>query len=191
MKPISVRLTLFLLALFVCVCNPLSAQDSLQAKYTQGVALFNQENYGDALILFEEVLQAKPDFVYARNYAAKCKAALAKNLGPKNDLEQRLKKVVLPEIAFVDASLQEVLDYLVGRTQELTKGEIIVNFIFLGTPEQRDSVRINLNLRNTPLTEVIKYLAMMGGFSLKYEPHAVVIQAGSTVAPAPVAAPAP
>lgn len=182
-----------LLTVSTLLLNPASAQNSAQAIYNQGVALFNEEKYDEALILFEQVLKASPNFVYARNYAARCKTAMAQNLGPKNDLEGRLARVIIPEIAFADAPIGDVLDYLASRTQELTKGETVVNFIYKGTPEQRAGTPITLSLRSVPLSEAIKYVGELSRSKVKYEPHAVVIDPnpGAEPAPADGTAPAP
>lgn len=191
-----------LLTVSTLLMAPLSAQNNAQAIYNQGVALFNEEKFDEALILFEQVLKANPNFVYARNYAARCKTAMAQNLGPKNDLEGRLSRVIIPEIAFSDAPIGDVLDYLATRTQEITKGETVVNFIYKGTPEQRTGTPITLSIRNVPLSEAIKYVGELSRSKVKYEPHAVIIDpnpaaepvpaAGATPAPAPgFAAPTP
>ena len=191
-----------LLIVSALLITPLSAQNSAQAVYNQGVALFNEEKYDEALMLFEQVLKANPNFVYARNYAARCKTAMAQNLGPKNDLEGRLSRVIIPEIAFVDAPIGDVLDYLASRAQEITKGETVVNFIYKGTPEQRTATLITLSLRNVPLSEAIKYVGELSRSKVRYEPHAVIIDpnpgaetpaaSGGPPAPAPgFAAPAP
>ncbi len=188
MKPILAAL----LALAAVALVPLQAQNASQNKYNQGVLLFNQGKFGEALVLFEEVLQARPDFVYARSYAQKCKTAIAQNLGPKNDLEDRLARLVVPEIAFSDAPVGDVLDYLAARAQEISKGETVVNFIYKGTPEQRNGTLVTLSLRNVPLNEAIKYVGQLSRSAIKYEPHAVVVDPGAPAGPDPgSASPAP
>lgn len=177
MKPLFAAL----LALAAFALAPLQAQNPApNNKYNQGVLLFNQGKFDEALILFEEVLQAKPDFVYARSYVQKCKNAITQNLGPKNDLEGRLARLVVPEIAFADAPIGDVLDYLAARAQEISKGETVVNFIYKGTPEQRSGTLITLSLRNIPLNEAIKYVGQLSRSTIKYEPHAVVVDPGSS-----------
>ncbi len=163
----------------------LVAQGTQENAFTKGVELFNQEKYAEALVLFEQVLQVRPSFVYARSYASQCRLALAKGPQQKNDLEARLARVIIPEVNFSDASLGDVLDYLSSRTQEITQGATTVNFIFMGTTELRSETQITLNLRNIPVTEVIKYVAQMSKMTLRYEPNAVVITAPS----APLSAP--
>jgi len=166
---------------------PLKAQGGAQGAYNQGVALFNQGKFEEALVLFEQVLLARPDFVYARNYAAKCKTAMVQNLGPKNDLEGRLSKLIVPEINFAEAPLGDVLDYFTSRSQEISGGATVVNFIYKGTAEQRSNTLINLSLRNVPMSEAIKYVGQLSRCRVKYEEHAVVIDPSPE--PAPAAAP--
>lgn len=171
---------------------PLSAQNApnpqnAQSAYNQGVALFNQGKFDEALGVFEQVLQVRPDFVYARSYAAKCRSAIAKGAGPKNDLEGKLARIILPEVNFAEAPLGDVMDYFTSRAQELSKGEVVVNFIYKGSSEDRSKTLITLALRNVPMSEAIKYVGQLSRSRVKYEPHAVVIDPS----PAPEPAPAP
>jgi len=151
------------------------AQGNLQETYNQGVLLYNKGQYGEALANFEKVLSERPDFVYARNYLAKCQTAISKGLGPKNDLEGKLSKVIIPEINVAEAPLGDVLDYLSNLTAERSAGSIALNFLYKGTSEQRAGTLITLNLRSVPMSEAIKYVVQLSGSTVKYEEHAVVI----------------
>jgi len=173
-----------LLALAVLFAGlPLGAQN-MQTEYNEGVKLFNSGNYGEALIKFESVLKARPDYVYARSYAARCKTALAQNAGPTNNLEGQLARIVLPSINFADAPLGDVLDYFSARATEISNGQTTVNFIYKGTTEQRSGTLITLSLRNVPMTEAIKYVGELSKSRISYEPHAVVVDPGTATTPA-------
>jgi tetratricopeptide (TPR) repeat protein len=178
------------LGLLLSALLPLQAQNPPQARYQQGLALFNQGKYEEALAVFEEVLQARPDFVYARNYAQKCKLALAEKVGPQNDLAKRLEALILPEIAVADAPLGDVLDYLASRAQELSEGKTVLNFIFQGSPEQRRTP-VTLSLRNVPMSEAIKYVGQLSRSVIKYEPHAIVVTPAAALLPEENASKAP
>jgi len=180
----SILAAVSLLALLLLASPPLAAQNTAQGSYNQGVLLFNQGKFEEALVIFEQVLQARPDFVYARSYATKCKNALSQNLGPKNDLEGKLARVIVPEINFVEAPLGDVLDYFSSRAQELSKGEIVVNFIYKGTAEERAKTLITLSHRNVPMNEAVKYVGQLSRTQVKYEAHAVVIDPSPAPAPA-------
>ncbi len=179
MKSILVSLLTFVVVLGTPLAPTLPAQNTGQDKYSVGVRLFNEGRFIEALAYFEEVLRARPDFVYARSYAAKCKKAIAENAGPKNDLEGKLSRLVLEQINFSEAPLADVLDYFANRAQELTKGQLIVNFIYNGTAEQRSATLITLSLRNVPMSEAIKYVGQLSRSRIKYEPHAIVIDPGA------------
>ncbi len=152
------------------------AQGTVQSKYNEGVVLYNAGKYGEALMVFEEVLAQKPDFIYARNYSAKAKSMIAKGAGPKNDLEGKLARIIVPEINFANAPLGDVLDYLSARATEISGGSVVANFIYKGTPEQRQNTLITLSLRSVPLTEAIKYVVQLSNSKIKYEEHAVVVE---------------
>jgi hypothetical protein len=184
MKSIALAASLVFLFVFG---GPVSAQNNAQAVYNQGVLLFNQNQFEEALARFEQVLQVRPDFVYARNYAAKCKAALAKGAGPKNDLEGKLARLVLPEVNFAEAPLGDVMDYFSSRAQEISGGQVVVNFLYKGSSEDRAKTLITLSLRNVPMNEAIKYVGQLSRCRIRYEPHAVIIDPS----PAPEPAPAP
>lgn len=166
-----------LVAVLFALFHPLEAeaQNTVQQSYNRGVALFNQGKFDEALVLFEQVLKVRPDLVYARNYAAKCKTSMAQNLGPKNDLEGRLGRLIIPEINFNEAPLGDVLDYFSARAQEISGGTVTVNFIYKGSSEQRSNTLITLSLRNVPMNEALKYVGQLSQSAIKYEEHAVVV----------------
>ena len=152
-----------------------SAQQTVQSVFNDGVRLYNQEKYEEALQNFERILRANATHVYARSYAAKCKTALAAGVGKKNNLEGQLSKVIVPQIDLRDAPVGDVLDFLADKTEELTGGKLVPNFIYKGTAEQRENTLISLNLRSVPMTEVVKYVGQLSRSRVRYEDHAVVI----------------
>jgi len=159
---------------FLFFLTPAAEAQSVQEVYNKGVALFNQQQYAEALVLFDAVVKAKPGFVYARSYAAKCRTALASNQGPKNDLEGQLSKVMLPNVEFNAAPIGDVLQFLSTRAREISNNTVAPNFIYKGTAEQRDNTLVSLNLRNVPLTEVLRYIGQLTRTTFIYEEHAVV-----------------
>lgn len=181
-RPLRLPALLAILAASVLFTPLLTAQNTAQQRYNEGVKLFNQGNYAEALTHFDAVLRAQPNFVYARSYAARCRKAIAENAGPQNNLEAKLAKIVFPEVNLSETPLGDVLDYLAARALELTGGQTTVNFIYKGSVELRDETKISLSLRNVPMSEIVKYVGQMSRTRVRYEPHAVVLDPG---APAP------
>lgn len=163
-----------LTALFAIVAMPVQAQQTSKQVYQEGVRLFKEGSFREALEKFEIVLAHKPNDPYARSYATRCKTGIAQNLGPKNDLEGQLAKIIIPQINFVDAPIGDVLDYFTSRAEELSGAKVAVNFIYKGTPEQRQNTLITLSLRNVPMNTAIGYVGQLAKTRFKYEEHAIV-----------------
>lgn len=177
---------LSLLAVFgLFAASPTFGQQDIKTVYDKGVALYNQGKFMEALPLFEAVLRANPRLVHARSYAAKCKTAIARGVGPKNNLQGQLSQLVVPEINFAQAPIGDVLDYFTARAQELSGGKVVPNIIYKGTPEQRQNTVITLSLRNVPMTEALRYVGQLSSTRITYEEHAIVADPNpSSVTPA-------
>jgi len=187
-------LALALVAAFVFATwetQPALAQQAPTAKavFDEGVKLFEEKRFAEALVKFEQVQRMAPNFVYARSYAARARTALNRGAGPDNRLEGQLAQLIVPEIEFREAPLGDILDFLSMRAEELSGGEIKPNFIYKGSSEQRQNTLVNLNLRNVPMTEVIRYVGTLSRTRFTYEAHAVVGEPMGAGAAPPASAP--
>lgn len=178
-----------ILVAFILGLTASSQGQSLQSVYNDGVTLFQQGDYVNALQKFEQVLRAKPGYIYARNYAGKCRAEIAKGAGPKNDTEAQIAQIIIPELNLTEAPIGDVLTYLSDRARELSGGKLAPNFIYQGTVEQRQNITITLSLRNVPMTEAIRYVGQLSRTDFRYDAHAIVAtpRISQPVAPAPTA----
>jgi len=166
---------------------PAGAQEkqTLQDVYSNAVKQFDAGQYQEALQGFQTVLKHQPNFVYARNYAAKCVEAIKKGAGNKQNLEARLAAIILPSISFEGTDLGLVFEYLTQKSEELSDGKVVANFIYKGTDDQKKNSLVTLSLRNTPFTDVIRYVGQLTGTQFKYEEFAIVAApAGSALEPA-------
>ena len=179
---------LLLLSLTVFLLAPAVNAQSLKSIRDEGIALYDQGKFAEALGKFTLVLQQNPRDPYARSYLAKAKVALENDLG-KNNLESQLKKVIIPEINFKDAPLGDVLDYFAARAEELSGGKIVANIIYKGTPEERKNTLITLSVRNVPMTEAIRYVGQLSNTNFRYEQHAVVAEPRNSINSNPVPQP--
>jgi len=149
--------------------------------FNEGVKLFNDNHFKEALANFEVVLKQNPRSIYARVYAGKCKAAIKQGVGPdKNTLKKQLESIKIPQMAFTDAPIGDVLDYLSQRATELSDRKVALNFIYKGTPEQRSNTLVTLSVRNVPMTEAIRYVGQLTQTVMKYEEHAVIADPNGT-----------
>ncbi|MDF1810753.1 MAG: hypothetical protein P1V20_01005 [Verrucomicrobiales bacterium] len=151
------------------------AQQSLATVHREGVSLFNAGDYQGALVKFQQVLRAKPSYIHARVYAAKCKQAIAENLGPKKTMGDSLAKVMVPSVDFQEVPLGDALTYISQRTQELTAGKLTPNIIFTGTQEQRTNSKVTFKMNQVPMTTILKYIGAQTRCKIQYEEHAITV----------------
>jgi len=149
-------------------------QQDMRAVFKEGVQLYEQKRYAEALQRFEKVLQESPSFVYARSYANRCRTAMSRSVGPEKDLESRLSRLTVPKIEFNEAPIGDVLEFFTAKARELSNGEVNANFIYKGTRDQRLNTLVTLSLKNVPMTEAIRYVGQLTSTRFKYEEHAVV-----------------
>jgi general secretion pathway protein D len=84
-------------------------------------------------------------------------------------INQKLKSIILPSVDFSDASLQDVVNFLNARTRDLDLPDKQgINFI--PRPEAIISSKsINLNLKNIPLGEALRYITALAGVKYKID----------------------
>jgi len=165
---------LFIAMVLVAEAPAQAQRQSVQQVYDQAVKEFEAQNYEAAKAGFQKVLRSRPGYVYARNYLAKTESAL-KNPPPSTDtLEKKLAAIVVPKFTFEDATLGDILRYLTQKSEELSEGKVVANFIYKGPPADRENKALTLNLANLPMTEVIRYVGLQTGTRFTYEKYAVV-----------------
>lgn len=181
MKNIVTSVLALFIAMVLVAGSPLQAQQqSVQQVYDQAVKDFDSNNFEAAKAGFQKVLRSRPGYVYARNYLAKTEQALKSPPPATDTLEKKLAGIVVPKFTFEDASLGDILRYLTQKSEELSAGEVVANFIYKGPPADRDNKLLTLNLANLPMTEVIRYVGLQTGTRFTYEQYAVV---GTPVGP--------
>jgi len=99
----------------------------------------------------------------------------------KRSINRKLNTIRIPKVQFVDASVQEAVQFLRLRSRELdtlesNPEEKGVNIILKpGAEEQISAPRISLDLTNVPLAEALRYITDLAGLKFKIEPYAVVV----------------
>lgn len=108
-------------------------------------------------------------------------ATAAGNAGdPASTLRSKLNTIVFPNVSFNGAPIEEVLEYLTTRSGELDTLEqdssrkgvnIILN---LAEGVDTSQMRISLQLRSTPLGEILRYVTQQAG--VKYQVDSYVVK---------------
>jgi hypothetical protein len=104
---------------------------------------------------------------------------------PENTLASKLKAIILPSVAFTNATVDEAIEFLRIKSRDLDttsedaakKGVSIIS----SSTDTKSSASISLDLRDVPLGEALRYVAELAGLEMKVEPFAVVLApAGSS-----------
>lgn len=97
-------------------------------------------------------------------------------------LRAKLDQIVIPQVAFEQASLTEAIEFLRAKVNEITDDGPLsgVNFnINLGTSERAteiNALRFDLRLSNVPLSQVLKYITDMTRTAFSTDQYSVIIQ---------------
>ena len=86
--------------------------------------------------------------------------------------EQRLQRIVIPEIQFREAQITEVIDFLARETARLDPKKQGVNFVVLNPAGKPRA--ITLHLQRVPLLEAARYIGELAGLQVRVERSAIV-----------------
>jgi hypothetical protein len=160
-----------LVILLLAGAAALHAEQTVQQTYAQGMRAYMAGDVDTAKACFAQVVQADPKNVPAQ--AMLKRIAMQQPAGA--NLRKQAETIVLPKVDFHDASLGSVLDYLPKAVAEQTKGGTSVNIVRLFPDDYGREKTITLQLSNVPLASVLDYIAQLGGLSVDYQAHAVVM----------------
>lgn len=94
--------------------------------------------------------------------------------GGREELTQKMRDMILSQISFSGASLDETIEYLRVRSRDLDPTGKGVDFV-VNVSEDIRARPISLDLSDVPLDEVLRYITEMSGASYKVEDQAVRI----------------
>jgi len=151
-----------------------AAPSNLQKVYNEAKANYNAGNYEEAAIGFQKVLKYQPGYIYARKYLAQTEAKIKQGGNTKVSLESKLAKLKISSLEFADTDLGSAMAFLTQKSEEISGGKVVANFIYKGPSTDKKSKTITLKLSNVPLTEVIRYIGQLTDTRFKYEEFAVV-----------------
>lgn len=132
-----------------------------------------------------EEAQASKELRLGYPQVAKNKAA-----APKSPIWAKLDAIIFPKVQFSGATLDEALAFLKAKsrmldTSEPNEAKRGVNFILQNA--SASTALISMDLKNVPLSKVVKYTADLAGLEYRIEENAVIFLSrskGTTVQPA-------
>lgn len=172
--------------LFVCGATSfLSAQTAKEATHAQlaaqvqqlynaGVTAMQAGDVTKAEQCFQTILQRQPGHSYARYRLSELRvnhdAILRKNR------EKQFAAVMIPQVDFADATLQDALNALSIIIGKQTEQKLVPNFIINDPDRKLSEKTFTLKLVNMPANAVLHYIMQNTGAQLSYEMNATVIK---------------
>ncbi|MGD0017049.1 MAG: hypothetical protein ABSC38_06010 [Verrucomicrobiia bacterium] len=101
-------------------------------------------------------------------------------------IKEKLNKTILPEVSFRDATMTDVIRFLVDESRRLDLPTKEGVNIVLQTDQMGGSNvarQVSLNLHNIPLIEALRYATTGAGLEFRIEPNAVLVGTGLAQAP--------
>jgi len=90
-------------------------------------------------------------------------------------IQEKLRTIIIPQVDFVDASIQDAIRFLTAKTRELDPEGTGVSFLLKNEQVLEQSARFSLSLNNIPADEVLRYATNLAGVKSKIEEFAVFI----------------
>ena len=126
------------------------------------------------------VVEEKLDFTAERRVPLGNVLQVAKVTPAQSALAEKLQRIVVPSIEFVDTPLAEALEFLRMKSEELDsfETELVrkgVNVVLIDS-RGAEAPSITLKLKNVPLSEALRYTAELSQLELSIEGSAVVLR---------------
>ncbi len=163
----------------------LVAQESNEF-YEAAVQLYEAGEITSALEQVEYALKVEPRHAGAQ---ALRRSILVRHggMGELIAQQRRIESILIPEVKFHAVSFTTALAYLREQTKIATTGQYEPNFV-VRSDQDLDSVKVNLELRNVPLSDALRYLCELAGVRYRLDRHAILIENVGGAAP-PVSEP--
>ncbi|MBK8092403.1 MAG: hypothetical protein IPK32_10625 [Verrucomicrobiaceae bacterium] len=100
-------------------------------------------------------------------------------VAPKNPLAAKLKAIILPHVAFTNATLEEAIEFIRLKSRDLDSATTDaaqkgVNII-LKESAQKTTAKITLHLKDVPLGELLRYVTELSQTKFQMTPFAILI----------------
>lgn len=152
-----------------------SAAQQAEAYYRKGLTAEKSGDPTAALTAYTSALKLNPQHANARYRAGQVKinAASIKS----GATEAKIGSVLIPVYQLENASVKEAIEALSLAVDAATEGEITANFVIEDPSNKLAEKRVNMNLKNIPVSAILTYIHGIAGTKARFDEHAVVITA--------------
>jgi hypothetical protein len=94
---------------------------------------------------------------------------------PGSELVGKLKTWIIPDVEFEEAAMPQVQNFLIKKSQELDPQKKGVNILLQG-PAQGAIPKVTLALKNIPMYDAIRYIALASNTTAEYGQNTLIIR---------------
>jgi hypothetical protein len=148
--------------------------------YKEAVADYDAGRNRDANVKFRKVLSRYPQHVQSQRYRALIKNRM-RELAAIPAMKRRLSEITMEEIAFEEATLAEVMEYVTRKAKELSDGKVAPGLVIRGGDSVRER-KLTFKTGAVPMDTLIDAAARLTNTKVEYSAYAL------TFTPLPTAA---
>lgn len=150
--------------------TPAQAAEKL---YRSGVAAEQAGDPNSAKAAYTQALRQNPSHANARFRLAQLRTTSPQIAAKGREL--KVGQVMLPQVAFEDATLEEAIAALTTMLEKESKGEVNPNFVIQDPKDKLADKRITLRLKNIPARGALQHILAQAGARVTYDEFAIVI----------------
>jgi len=91
------------------------------------------------------------------------------------DLEQRMRSLILKQVDFTDASIEDAVKFLTEQSRQVDPEGRGINFLIKSEDVKQQAKTFSLKLSNVPVGEALRYITSLTGLRYRAEEFAVFI----------------
>ncbi|MGI9242203.1 MAG: hypothetical protein ACR2RV_15500 [Verrucomicrobiales bacterium] len=148
--------------------------------YKEAVADYKAGRNREAEMKFRKVLSRYPEHVQSQRYRALIRNRM-RELAAIPAMKRRLSQLTMEEIAFEDATLAEVMEFVVRKAKELSDGKVSPGLVIRGGDAVRER-KLSFKTGAVPIDTLVDAAARLTNTKVQYNDYAL------TFTPLPTAA---
>jgi tetratricopeptide (TPR) repeat protein len=152
-----------------------SITEKAEAFFQQGLAEEKAGNPTAAVSAYKKAIELNPKHANARYRAGQVQIH-APTIKAKAQ-EQKINTIMIPAYQIEDATLKEAIELLALAIEKHSEDKTAPNFIVEDPTKKLAEAKLTLNLKNVPVSAILKYIHAQTRTKIRYDEHAVVILA--------------
>lgn len=152
-----------------------TAAEKAEAYYQKGLVAERAGDPAAAIAAYNAALQQNPNHAHARFKLGDVKI---KAVEIKADaIEAKIGGIMISAYQIEEATIQDALSVLAIAIERQTKDEIAPNFVIEDPNKKLADIKVTLNMKNIPVSAILKYILAQTKTKIRYDEHAVVVLA--------------